>query len=504
MITLTDLQNRFGAALHGGSFVLGDHSAMWLHRTSAGKRLAVLARPDSPLLATFHGAGEAFSTDYRLLLCPLDHTNARALRLAVPQLQPVPLGLSTSAGFGDRLGLATPGHVHALRHVHAELAAPGKTIAPIFAQQSIREMTRTGRSPDDVLTDATWGAFEAGWRGPVGADADHLKTLADIDACAAAGFSFFTIDPGAHVVSQAESAPASEIERQAAALPWDELESSVADVQGRYADRTFQVEDRAIHLDRAAVLRAAVKYGGAIAHVTRMARHLAAKGFPHDLEISVDETETPTTHAEHIYIASELKRLGVRWVSLAPRFVGRFEKGVDYISPDGKIGDVQALRADLDGHAAIARTMGPYKLSLHSGSDKFSVYPVIVAATRGLVHLKTAGTSYLEALRAVAQVNPALFRDILTFSREQYATDRATYHVSASVENVPVPILLPDAQLPGVLDQFDGRQVLHVTFGSGLARFGAAIKATLGAHEAEHYRALEQHFIRHLEPFAKR
>ncbi len=117
----------------------------------------------------------------------------------------------------------------------------------------------------------------------------------------------------------------------------------------------------------------------------------------------MDETDQPTTHAEHVYIASELKRLGVEWVSLAPRFVGRFEKGVDYI------GDLQAFHQDVNGHAAIARALGPYKLSIHSGSDKFSIYPIIMEATRGLVHLKTAGTSYLEALRTAAALDLDLF-----------------------------------------------------------------------------------------------
>ena len=75
----------------------------------------------------------------------------------------------------------------------------------IFAQQSIREMTRTGRSPDDVMDDATWGVFQEGWRAGVGADADHLKTTADIDLCVAAGYTFFTIDPGAHVDPAADT-----------------------------------------------------------------------------------------------------------------------------------------------------------------------------------------------------------------------------------------------------------------------------------------------------------
>ncbi len=493
--SLEEVQGYFGAALIPSSFVAQGAAALWFDRAAVDKRLAVLAHAGDPLLARFHGEAADFRDGYILKLCPTDQDNGRALRAALPWLQPSLLGLSASAGFGDRLGLATPGHVRALEHVLRN--APGSVIAPIFAQQSIREMERTGRTPEDVLNDATWGTFQAGWRGGVGADADHLKTPADIDACAAAGFSFYTIDPGAHVDSEVDTAPPEVVRRKAAALPWQELESSQADLERRYAGQRISLEDREIVLDLPALLRAAAKYGRAIAHVAAMYRHLAGKGVPFELEVSVDETETPTTHAEHVYIAGELKRLEVRWVSLAPRYVGSFEKGVDYI------GDLAALRADLAGHAAIARALGPYKLSLHSGSDKFSVYPLITEAARGMVHLKTAGTSYLEALRVMAQVDTALFRQILDFARERYEHDRASYHVSAEVRRVPAAADLSDAQLPKLLDDFDARQVLHVTFGSTLAHFGAQLKAALRAHEADYDAALERHFVRHLEPFAR-
>src|SRR4029079_5297131 len=108
----------------------------------------------------------------------------------------------------------------------------------------------------------------------------------------------------------------------------------------------------------------------------------------------------------------------------------------------------------------------------------------------GMVHLKTAGTSYLEALRVMAVVDTALFREILAFARERYEQDRASYHVSGEVRRVPAPADLPDARLPGLLDDFDARQVLHVTFGSSLARFGARLKAALRAHEADYDAAL--------------
>src|SRR5436190_7393711 len=93
--------------------------------------------------------------------------------------RPAPLGLQPSFGFGDRIGLATPGHVESMRR-----AGGGGEIAPIFAQQSIREMTRTQRTPEQVMADATNGARAAGWTERQGADADHLKTPEDVDRTA--------------------------------------------------------------------------------------------------------------------------------------------------------------------------------------------------------------------------------------------------------------------------------------------------------------------------------
>ena len=179
--------------------------------------------------------------------------------------------------------------------------------------------------------------------------------------------------------------------------------------------KSFDIEGHVIAFDEHTLFRAAVKYGRAVTHVAAMYRHLlnVTGGWNCELEVSVDETELPTSHAEHIYVASELRRLGVHWVSLAPRYIGRFEKGVDYISPAGQIGDVTAFEADFAIHAAIARQFGPYKLSLHSGSDKFSVYPVAMRQTHGLVHLKTAGTSYLEASAHHRRARPGfLARDL--------------------------------------------------------------------------------------------
>ncbi|MGE5361575.1 MAG: tagaturonate epimerase family protein, partial [Bacteroidales bacterium] len=190
--------------------------------------------------------------------------------------------------------------------------------------------------------------------------------------------------------------------------------------------------------------------------------------------------------------------------SLAPRFVGRFEKGVDYQ------GDLAAFDADCAVHAAIARALGPYKISLHSGSDKFSIYESVARHTRSLVHLKTAGTSYLEALRTLASVDPVLFREIYALARARYDVDRASYHVSGDVSRTPSPAAIRDADLALLLEDFDARQVLHVTFGSVLtakADDGSwllrdRILDALRRHSAEYAAHLERHFVRHLQPFA--
>ncbi len=488
--------NRFDLLPH--SYLESGDLELGLAKVEGEVQLAVLGPSGSSQFEKFQGQTQEYSGD-TLLVGPLNAQNAAALRDLFAWLRPQPLGLKVSAGMGDRLGLATPGHVRAVRAV-------GGGIAPIFAQQSIREMNRTGRSPQQVMDDATWGIFAEGWQEGIGADADHLKTTADIDACVAAGYSLFTFDPGEHVDNSAESASLSALKVAVEKLPWGRLDDSLQGLRKRYLDKTFDIEGHSIDFDEQTLLRAAAKYGRALAHVVTMYRHLvqAADGRDFEVEVSVDETEMPTTHAEHVYIASELKRLQVEWVSLAPRYVGRFEKGVDYI------GDIHAFEADFAIHAAIARRMGPYKLSLHSGSDKFSVYPVAMRQTRGLVHLKTAGTSYLEALHTIAALDPSFFCSIYAFARERYEADRASYHVSASLDRAPLPNAVCSDDLPALLDQFDAREILHVTFGSVLTarnaeggwRFYDRLMSLLRSNPDAYAANLETHFRRHLAPFA--
>jgi hypothetical protein len=119
------------------------------------------------------------------------------------------------------------------------------------------------------------------------------------------------------------------------------------------------------------------------------------------------------------------------------------------------------------------------------------------------VHVKTAGTSYLEALRVAAEYDPALFRRMLTLARARFEHDRKTYYIDAQLARVPEAAQLTDAELPGLLDQFDARQVLHVTFGSILDEYGDELQQLLTVREDEYRAGLERHFERHLAPFCR-
>jgi hypothetical protein len=435
-----------------------------------------------------------------LLLGSCNHASAAALRRHIQWLRPRPMGQEASIGLGDRLGLAGPGHIRALRaHVG---------IAPILAQQSARELARTRRSFDDVLTAATFAVMAEGWRTGYGADADHLKTVAQLDAAVAAGFTTVTADPIELVPDLPGDAPAKAIAAAYQHVPWAAIEDDEKAFAVRYP-AVLETDGSSIPLPPEALRAAAARFAPAVAHLVTMYRRFetVAGSRGSEFEVAVDEISHPTTAVDHVYLATELSRLGVRWQKFAPRFVGRFEKGTDYL------GDPAALEVDVALHAAIARRLGPYRLSVHSGSDKFSAYEGIVRATRGLVHLKTSGTSYLEALRTISMVDPTLLRRIWSVSESSYATARSSYHVSASLANVPDVSSIADQDLPGLFDLRDVREILHVTYGAVLVSapstdaagpdregLGDALRRCIWVNRGRYWSEIAAHIGRHLAP----
>jgi len=331
----------------------------------------------------------------------LNHGAAEALRRAVPFTKPVRvLNRDATCGVGDRLGIASPGHIRVFE-------ACG--VAPVLAQQSMRELGLTGRTFYDVIDAATFAVFQTGFARGFGADGDHLKTFEDIAAALEAGCTMITLDCSEHIHKNAADAPG---------------------IYGGAIDFAQRVYDAFFKDSRCEA----------------------------DLEISIDETDAPTSPEQHRYIAGELMARGGKFATLAPRFCGEFQKGIDYI------GDLARFEREIEAHAAIAREFG-YKLSIHSGSDKFSVFPLIQKHVEGRFHLKTAGTNWLEAMRVVARKDPALYREAHALALESFEQARRYYHVTTNLSNIPPLEKLADEELPALFDQNDARQLVHITYG---------------------------------------
>ena len=429
--------------------------------------------------------------------CTLNHHNSLIIQELFPYTRAVPMGLTDSFGFGDRLGLANAGHIKSLK---------GYKFRPILAQQSIRELTRTNRTPEDVMDAAVWAVFQEGFKNGFGADADHLKTTEDIDRLMKAGFKTFTFDPSDYVVNGVEELSKSNILKEVDGIPWKVLNDSLEGILSRYKNEKIKVgADLIIESSELGVLRAVLKYGSALAHIKKLFEYMSDKypGKGYEIEVSIDETDTVTSPFEHYFIVNELTRLGIQFISLAPRFIGDFEKGIDYK------GDLGIFKSEYEKHAKIAKHFGNYKISLHSGSDKFSVYRVIGSLNLCYTHVKTAGTSYLEALKVIAVKDPNLFREILDFTVGLYETEKKTYHVSANLKRIKQAKDYKDNELEGLFASNDVRQVLHVTYGRILTKkneqdqyiFRNRVYQCLIENEDIHYKFLISHFHKHLEPF---
>ena len=343
-------------------------------------------------------------------------------------------------------------------------------------------MERTGRTPYDVMEAAQTALAKAGWDRPWGADADHLKSPQHVDRTAAAGFCLFTIDPSARVGRG----------------------TLTSELEGLYLDKQFDVPgSETVQFDRKSLYRAAGKYGAAMEHIGAMGRHIAKTmgERPFEIEVSVDETDEPTSVLEHLFVAMELKRHNVpNVVSVAPRFIGDFEKGIDYK------GDLKKFEETLVQHVAIARHYGPYKISVHSGSDKFQVYPILGRVCGDLLHVKTAGTSYLQALRVVSRVDKRLFAEIVEFCRGRFGMDSQSYHISTTPAQVAaLPRYAGSRDDESFFFKVAGRQLLHVTFGSVLtdSKLKLRLLDVLNRNAELYTELLDEHFTKHLSLLSK-
>ena len=439
-------------------------------------------------------------------ICACNHKNAVILRKVFPFTAPKPLGLKSAFGMGCRTGWA-------YGNVAMAMLATKLKVPVILAQQSAREIERTGRSFVDVVDTATWAAFEAKLNIPWGADGDHLKTKEQVKKAFLAGCTYFTYDPSDYIQNEIDGKKIEE-------LYINELErtfkASIPLKIGKkllkfYSGMPFSIHGIKYNFTAEEVMRIAVKYYRAIDNVSELYKvtKMLKGNEPFDAEISIDETETETTTLALIFISSELVKRKIEFIGIAPRFIGNFEKAIDYYSyidsnTGEKVMNLKDFNNKLKEIVAVAKYFN-YKISVHSGSDKFSIYPLLAKYAKGRIHVKTAGTSYLEELRVITLKSAKLFKDIYTFSRKQFEKDRATYQLSTNTDNIPDITKLKSEKIFKLLASGSGnddlRQVMHVTYGSVLKsqKFFNRCKEVLLNNEEKHFSILSKHLKKHIK-----
>jgi hypothetical protein len=330
-------------------------------------------------------------------------------------------------GVGDRFAHGA----HAQLAAFIEAGKLGIDISPVW-NKSNREHQIIGSEPAQTRAAADRAVADLGWTGEYLLDADHIN-LATVDRFVAP-CDFFTLDVADDI---GEAAAPEEVEAFISRHPELIGTISIAGIT------------RPLEITRADVARAANKFLKATMKAAAIHRHIvAAKGGVDDFvtEVSMDETDSPQTPPELLIILAAIADQGIPIQTIAPKFTGRFNKGVDYA------GDLKQFETEFnDDLAVIAHAVKTYglpatlKLSVHSGSDKFSIYPIIKAAIRRTgagLHIKTAGTNWLEEIIGLAEAGG----DALELAKQIYA--KALGKKAALCEPYATVIDIRDDKLP--------------------------------------------------------
>lgn len=306
-----------------------------------------------------------------------------------------------SFGMGDRFAHQAKAQLRACLLA----AEDGIDVVPVW-NKSNREHKFIGSKPEQVRNAAESAVRELGWTRPFHVDADHI-TLETVDAYLESS-DYYTLDVASAIGRITQP---SEVDQFLSRHP--EILRPI-DLPGLAAP---------LQVSRAVAAQTAGNYLFAAKEAGRLYRHIASvKGEGQFItEVSMDETDSPQTPADLLVILAALADQRIPLQTIAPKFSGRFNKGVDYVGDSSQF-DTE-FRGDI---AVIAHAVGAYdlpknlKLSIHSGSDKFSIYPSIRRALRDLdagVHLKTAGTTWLEELIGLCEAGT----EGLDLAKEIYA-----------------------------------------------------------------------------------
>lgn len=405
-----------------------------------------------------------------------------------------------SFGVGDRFAHQAAAQLAAFER----LAAEGVIVAPVW-NKSNREHTFIGSEPASVRAAAAAAVTARQWPHPWFVDADHIR-LDTVDRFVETS-DFFTID-----VADSIGAPASDADVEAFVARHLELAGRL-DIPGC---------QKPITLDQQSLEAIVRQYLLACRQAGEIYRHIRGRlgGRPFVTEVSMDETDLPQTPPQLLVILALLADERIPVETIAPKFTGRFNKGVDYVGDlahfEGEFTDDVAVLAFAADRYSLPRTL---KLSVHSGSDKFSLYPVIrrvLAATGAGLHLKTAGTTWLEELIGLAEAGGdglALVKEIYAYALDHvdelcgpYATvidiDRSKLPSAAEVNGWSGPRLAAAIRHVPTNPQFNAnvRQLLHVSF-KVAAKQGARYTDLLAANrEIVARQVTDNIFDRHFRP----
>ncbi len=290
-----------------------------------------------------------------------------------------------SFGIGDRFARQGKAQLQAF----VEAAELGLEITPVW-NKSHREHTTIHSTPATVREEADAAVAALGWSKPYLVDADHINADNLHDFLEPS--DFFTLDV-ADAIGQ-PSAPARV----------DQFVRSQGSLLGRL---TIPGIDRRIEVSESFLRQVAEQYLFAVEQAAAIYRAIkAVKGDACVVEVSMDETASPQQPAELFFILAAVAEAGIPAQTIAPKFSGRFNKGVDYV------GDPAAFELEFEEDTAVVREAvkrfdlpANLKLSVHSGSDKFSIYPAMRRVMQEFdsgIHLKTAGTTWLEECAGLA------------------------------------------------------------------------------------------------------
>jgi len=294
-----------------------------------------------------------------------------------------------SIGIGDRFGLEGAAQLRALQKAQAL----GVQIVPVW-NKSNREHVIIGTSPADTRREADEAVASCKWKGSYYVDADHIG-LGTVDKFLDSS-DFFTIDVADYIGKPASPERISSFMHAAA-----RFKGSLS-VPG--VPESIDVTDQLLS-------DVVLKYLRAVEEAGKVYRHIAGQKSrgPFVTEVSIDEADRPQTPADLFFILAAVAWEEIPVQTIAPKFTGAFLKGIDYV------GDVRQFEREFQDDLAIVacavETFGlPHnlKLSIHSGSDKFSLYPIIhraIAKTSTGLHLKTAGTTWLEEVIGLAEAD---------------------------------------------------------------------------------------------------